>query len=149
MLLQELQIQDLINKFQTIKSGTNCDKTYPYVKWHNNLEWFDKQGNAMQFSNDYYSQHFTFITNDGTMILYSCRNQFLIDVNGFKNPNQVGRDIYYIIIPIDKILPSYPDSVNIPNCQSKASWLTKDNYKTNCNTGTGWGCSNMIINNEL
>ena len=139
------------NYMKIIKSGQKCENKYPSVKWHNNLEWFDKKGNPMSFAtNPYYRDNFTFITSDGIMYILNCDNQVLIDINGFKKPNRIGKDIYYFLLKSNTNQPYYGSDNIVPDCYSSGFTRIKDNnYKEDCKSGSGWGCSRMVINNEL
>ena len=135
-------------------SGTSCGNKYPYVSWHTNLKWFDKKGNPQSFiNNSYYSAYFTFTTTDENMYLLNCYDQVLVDVNGFKGPNTIGKDIYFFSLKSNTNQPYYGTNLYVPGCHdnnyTKQVHITNNNYKEDCKSGTGWGCSRMVINNEI
>ena len=142
------------NHIKIINSGTSCANKYPYVRWHNDLEWFNQKGDAMSFSgNPYYALNTTFTTIDGTMYILNCGDKVLVDVNGFKKPNKIGKDIYYFQLRSNTNQPYYSNSAGVPDCNNNAYTkpinITDNNYKEDCLSGSGWGCSRMVINNEL
>ena len=138
------------NYMKITASGQNCGNKYKYVKWHKNGEWFDIKNNSPSIPNtDYYATNFTFITYDGTMYMLNCHNQVLVDVNGFKKPNKVGKDIYYFHLKSSTNMPFYPINSKVPDCQYDYISITDSNYREDCKSGSGWGCSRMVINNEL
>ena len=140
------------NHIKIINSGTGCGNKYPYVRWHNDLEWFYQKGDAMSLStNLYYARYTTFTTIDGTMYMLNCNDQVLVDVNGFKKPNKIGKDIYYFELRSSTNQPYFSNSANVPDCCYNAytKHITDNNYKEDCLSGSGWGCSRMVINNEL
>ena len=142
------------NHIKIAKSGTSCGNKYPYVRWHDNLQWYNQKGEPMSFfGNGAYALNFTFITTDGTMYMLNCENQVLIDVNGFKRPNKIGKDIYFFNLKSNTNQPYYSSSMSVPGCYdnqyTKSVSITDTNYKTDCLSGSGWGCSRMVINNEL
>ena len=137
-----------------VKSGVSCGNKYPYVKWHENLQWFNQKGEPMSCSgNMYYAQWRTFITSDETMYMLNSTNQVLIDINGFKKPNRIGKDIYFFNLKSSTNQPFYSSNISVPvgynNDYTKPISITDNNYKTDCLSGSGWGCSRMVINNEL
>ena len=136
-----------------IASGQNCGNKYKYIKWHDDFRWFNKKGNPMVLStNSYYMINFTFMTYDGTMYMLDCNDQVLVDVNGFRKPNKIGKDIYFFILNSKTNQPYYPSSVNVLRCYNnnytKSVAINDANYREDCKSGSGWGCSRMIINNE-
>lgn len=119
--------------------------------WHKDYEWFDKNGVSQRVNPAY--QTLSFALNDGTLVLYNCTNQIFIDVNGFKKPNTIGKDIFYFILNNNSILPSFFNKngyVRVNACTIDGSnstpELTLDNYKEDCESGSGWGCSPLYIN---
>ena len=130
----------------------NCELNVSKVKWHDDLNWFTKDGRAFDLSgNSTYKMRYVFQTADNALYFYSCTNgTIIVDVNGHKKPNVVGRDIYYFTLTSNGNLNVKP--ITVPQCYDKKAprWaISTTNYKTDCLTGTGWGCSVMTINNEL
>ncbi|MDD3014624.1 MAG: prepilin-type N-terminal cleavage/methylation domain-containing protein [Candidatus Gastranaerophilales bacterium] len=87
----------------------------------------------------------SFILNDGTMVAalfnnttctstYSSCGAFRIDINGFKGPNQYGKDQYYIWVNANRILPF--GSQGDP--YSPATTCIEGNTDV---TNTGMGCA--------
>lgn len=110
--------------------------------WHKDTDWYQLNGNVIQ--NDMGGgvvgltswTPATEILNDGTMIWYgaysSCHDvplgcgYILIDVNGFKKPNTVGRDIYGMHVLKNKLSP----------------FGLNDDIEDSCNkNSSGLGCS--------
>ena len=121
------------------------------VYWHKDYEWFDRNGAAQSINSVYKS--LSFALNDGTLVLYTCSYQIFIDVNGFKKPNTIGKDIFYFILNNNSILPSFFEkngTVRVNGCcvngSNSTPQLTLDNYKKDCENGSGWGCSPLYIN---
>ena len=121
------------------------------VHWHNNDEWFDKNGNPQRMNGagvDGYGL-LTFLLPDGAMINFNCTNEVFIDVNGYKKPNTVGRDIFYFLLKDNQAAPVFWTSENgnnINGCSCPScTRITPNNYKEDCETGSGWGCSPLYI----
>jgi len=107
---------DMVNKYSYYLNYTKkcIDDT---SCWHlaNNWFWYNKS--IINYSLAGYG----FILNDGTNIIYSHRNSdcsntlysgniqtcgwIFVDVNGFKGPNTIDKDIFYIYILKDRIVP--------------------------------------------
>lgn len=123
-----------LNYLSIVKS-CNTGQTLGYC-WHNNGEWKKLSGSTYTGWIDpagivlnngallyirYQSPSCTYA--DGTV--YMC-GDIVIDVNGFKNPNTVGKDIYGVYIQQNSIKPTGTQGdTNGSNCIS---------------SGTGWGC---------
>lgn len=122
------------------------------VHWHKNEEWFDKTGKPLAMNGggaDGYGL-LTFLLPDGALINFNCGYEVFIDVNGYKKPNTVGRDIFYFFIKDNQFTPVFWTSErgnNVNGCSGAANWttLTPYNYKEDCETGSGWGCSPVYI----
>ena len=114
------------------------------VSWHKSNNWFDKQGNPMVLNSGY--NKFNLILSDGALINFNCRNYVFIDVNGYNKPNTVGRDIFYFKLNEKNLTPIFFDNDNVNACTSPYNTqITEDNYKEDCETGSGWGCSPLYI----
>lgn len=93
--------------------------------------------------------------SDGSTMLFNCWNEFLVDVNGDKPPNIVGRDIYGANISRGNspklYLLSGTEWAGLGRCYSAAQQkdhITSANYIDDCENGTGWGCSAKVILGE-
>ena len=118
------------------------------VVWHNEGEWYNKKGEPQYLNPGYLRM--TFMLPDGVMINFSCFRDVFVDVNGKRKPNTIGRDIFYFHIPQGSLYPSFFDktsySNNVNGCSdSYAVSITRENYKQDCESGSGWGCSPMYI----
>ena len=118
------------------------------VVWHNEGEWYNKKGEPQYLNPGYLWM--TFMLPDGVMINFSCFRDVFVDVNGKRKPNTIGRDIFYFHIPQGSLYPSFFDktsySNNVNGCSdSYAVSITRENYKQDCESGSGWGCSPMYI----
>ena len=118
------------------------------VVWHNEGEWYNKKGEPQYLNTGYLRM--TFMLPDGVMINFSCFRDVFVDVNGKRKPNTIGRDIFYFHIPQGSLYPSFFDktsySNNVNGCSdSYAVSITRENYKQDCESGSGWGCSPMYI----
>ena len=82
--------------------------------------------------------------------IHNCTHEVFIDVNGYKKPNTVGRDIFYFFIKDNQFTPVFwtndtGNSANGCSCPNYCTLITRDNYKEDCETGSGWGCSPLYI----
>ena len=125
---------------------TNDNSFKTDFKWHN--EWYQKDTKPIHLNPGYNSN--TFQLQDGTLINYGCLNQVFIDVNGFKKPNTVGKDIFYFLLTENGLTFWENAHGNIINaCNSEYSTLINSlNYLQDCETGSGWGCSPKYIFNK-
>lgn len=150
-------------QMKVTKYGIDCDKVlsvgftdnsdWPKTGlklWHKNGEWFDKKGNP-QYLNDGYTP-LAYVLPDGGLVNYNCTNQIFIDVNGYKKPNTIGKDIFFFTIQSKQLIPTIVplDKSVIPNGCSMVSTtstptLTKENYEDDCYNGSGWGCSVLYL----
>lgn len=118
------------------------------VTWHKEGEWYNKKGEPQALNLGY--EYMTFMLPDGVMINFSCLRDVFVDVNGMRKPNTIGRDIFYFYIPQGKLYPSFfykRDGLSMVNActGSYGVSITRENYKQDCESGTGWGCSPMYI----
>lgn len=117
------------------------------ITWHKNDQWFNKKKEPMRLNQGY--KNFTFLLPDGALINFNCWKTVFIDVNGYKKPNTIGRDIFYFGLTQNNYSPvffDYASGNNINGCTSGyQTVITKDNYKEDCETGSGWGCSPLYI----
>ena len=142
-------IDDMYYETGGWESDTDWPSTGEYY-WHKENEWFDKQGKPY-FRNPGYSA-LAMLLPDGTLLQYICANQIFIDVNGYKKPNVIGRDIFYIIVNNNRITPtffyeSYGSNGSINGCSGSeySVQITSRNYKHDCESGSGWGCSMIYL----
>lgn len=155
-------------QLKSIRSGLKCDEVLinddyvmndqsslpknANVHWHRNGEWYDKTGKALNMNGggtEGYGQ-LTFVLPDGAWVNFNCTNTVFIDVNGVQRPNTVGRDIFYFLIKDNQFSPVFWTSDtgnNINGCSGSENYtlINKDNYKEDCKSGSGWGCSPMYI----
>ena len=90
------------------------------------------------------------ILTDGTLIMFNksvitenenyIYAQIYVDINGFKGPNQLGRDFFYFYINPEKIVPAGAKALEE---KSKAQKFTK-----NCIQQNGYACAAWVIYNE-
>ena len=152
-------------QLKTQYSGLNCNKILTTsdlsdldfaaselvnenFQWHKENEWIDKTGKPMSINGAF--MRYTFYLPDGAMINFNSMEQIFIDVNGKKNPNTVGRDIFYLIIPENSPVPSFFEkngkiTVNDYDCPNHCKEITEENYIDDCKHGSGWGCSPLYI----
>ena len=135
----------LICTSDNLNMGSNMSKNED-VSWHKTGEWFNKKKEPMSLNIGYVN--YTFLMLDGALINFNSLKTVFIDVNGYKKPNTVGRDIFYFRLKQDNLAPIFfdGDSVNVNGCSAPYNTLiTKENYKEDCETGSGWGCSPLYI----
>lgn len=153
----------LVKQMKVIKSGINCNIQSNIEKiynsqltsvsrkslWHTDNSWYDKQKNPRALANEFYKS-LSFITNDEVlyMLMYSNLDVVVVDVNGYKKPNMIGKDIYYFCISPNSYIPTFY-GCKVPGSQNWGETIYSTNYKQSCESGMGWGCSVMVINNEL
>lgn len=91
------------------------------------------------------------ILTDGTLIMFNksamWRNegnylyaQIYVDINGFKGPNQLGRDFFYFYINPEKIVPAGAKALEEKNEDQK--------FTKNCIQQNGYACAAWVIYNE-
>lgn len=102
-----------------------------YECWHLNNNWFWNNGSPInQNSNS------AIILNNGAMVLFSLQDincgstlysgniqkclNLIVDINGFKTPNRIDKDLFYIYVMENRILPRCApgDSCSPDNCGS-------------------------------
>lgn len=152
-------------KLNAAKSGIRCDEVLSNYtsgkdysrsdgkfRWHKNGELFDKKHNPMHLNSGYMTM--TLYLPDGAWINFNCGRQIFIDVNGAKNPNTVGRDIFYIVIAEKSLTPGFflekdgnrkYTHVNSCSESSSAKYIYDNTYIDDCENGSGWGCSPLYI----
>lgn len=86
------------------------------------------------------------IMNDGTLIMFNHNTNYIfaqiyVDINGFKGPNQLGKDFFYIYLtPDGKITPGGAPSLD--------GLVGRNVFKENCIKNGGYGCAAWVIYNE-
>ena len=92
------------------------------------------------------------ILTDGTLIMFNKNAmwggnegnylyaQIYVDINGFKGPNQLGRDFFYFYINPEKIVPAGAKALEEKNEDQK--------FTKNCIQQNGYACAAWVIYNE-
>ena len=90
------------------------------------------------------------ILTDGTLIMFNksvitenenyIYAQIYVDINGFKGPNQLGRDFFYFYINPEKIVPAGAKALEEKNEDQK--------FTKNCIQQNGYACAAWVIYNE-
>lgn len=138
----------LLEEMKYIKSSYNCN-TEPIsfnnqVEWHKNDQWYNKKKEPQRINGGYFYR--TILLADGTLLNFNCVGNMLIDVNGYKGPNTIGRDIFYIQISENKLIPEFFNLKGVNYCAGAYGVaITKDNYVDDCKNGSGYGCSPLFI----
>ena len=95
---------------------------------------------------DSYQNYIKAILADGTLFQFYRNGEIRVDVNGFKGPNTVGRDIFYFAIKDDKVIP-----IGLQN--EKVDSDGADKFNKYCNISSsidynGIACTGWVITNE-
>ena len=92
------------------------------------------------------------ILTDGTLIMFNksamwggnegnyLYAQIYVDINGFKGPNQLGKDFFYFYINPEKIVPAGAKALEEKNEDQK--------FTKNCIQQNGYACAAWVIYNE-
>ena len=92
------------------------------------------------------------ILADGTLIMFNISRvagnsnnklafaQIYVDINGFKGPNQLGRDFFYFYLTPDKVFPG--------GAQETVKWFPEQEFTVNCLKQNGFACAAWVIYNE-
>ena len=90
------------------------------------------------------------ILTDGTLIMFNksvitenenyIYAQIYVDINGFKGPNQLGRDFFYFYINPEKIVPAGAKALEEKNEDQK--------FTKNCIQQNGYACAAWVIYND-
>lgn len=90
------------------------------------------------------------ILTDGTLIMFNksvitenenyIYAQIYVDINGFKGPNQLGRDFFYFYINPEKIVPAGAKALEEKSEDQK--------FTKNCIQQNGYACAAWVIYNE-
>lgn len=131
-----------VERFCGTEKGCFPDVTYKYV---NGTAWLNVENTAsrpkVKLSDGAvvhtYSQNAKCQMSVGTTesLKHVC-GEILVDVNGYKEPNQAGVDLFLFWVTIDGIVPAGTHA---------DSFYT---LETNCVTGTGWGCAGWVVTME-
>lgn len=130
-----------------LKTLTTCqDPVNKGICWHQDTSWHYLNGSAIgggdAFESYYLNPASGAVLLDGTYVRYVVNSNcwlnncgyILFDVNGSKNPNKVGKDIYGIVLRTDHLEPyGAPGQLYNGTCTS---------------TDTGYGCLNEVILNK-
>lgn len=154
-------LSDLRNKYISYLSVLkSCDNSKTQQCWHDNKKWNEFSGNPIDSSpttpglmlnngilivfEDYFSSSCDSTGKSNTIKNYSnlpniCSN-IMIDVNGFKLPNTIGKDIFYIWILSDSIIPwgTQRDDAVVGSIASS---------ETCTSINGGWGCAGKVLQN--
>ena len=120
-------------------TGTGTDRC-----WHKPDYWYNLNGQSAGWPNADYANYSTIILNNGSLVMFrlksiNCTNTetvnndscgtLTIDINGFKGPNKVGKDIYgCFLLKNGSIKPMGYSEANT-------------NKNTCTSTNSGWSCS--------
>lgn len=150
-------------QLKVLESGIKCDEVldsnytsnqeWPKtgkIYWHEEGKWYDKKGNPQGLNGGYLA--LSYLLPDGAIVNYNCSRQIFIDVNGYKKPNTIGRDIFFFNIESKQLVPTIiplsgqtrPNGCTVDGINSTPI-LTKDNIEEDCKTGSGWGCSLLYL----
>lgn len=90
------------------------------------------------------------ILTDGTLIMFNksvitenenyIYAQIYVDINGFKGPNQLGRDFFYFYINPEKIVPG--------GAKALEAIFPDQKFDENCIQQNGYACAAWVIYNE-
>lgn len=141
---------DMANKFASLMNTVKQCNTNASTEgcWHSSSTWkgLDGSSNSLTLTSSP-----GFILQDGTLLVFN--NDFFsatctdaqntipkcgsiyIDINGFRFPNQLGRDIYQFWITSSDIVPL---SVTDPFQTPDASWTCDSSHP-------GWACSGYYL----
>ena len=144
-----IRCDDVLSNYISGEDYTRKDKNF---QWHKESKWYDKKGNPITLNTGY--TPYTFYLPDGAWINFNCYRQIFVDVNGAKNPNTVGRDIFYLVIPKNAQTPGFFENksgnrkytiVNSCSGTGNFAYIYDDTYIDDCKNGSGWGCSPLYI----
>ncbi len=120
------------------------------VSWHKNGEWYNRKKEP-QFLNEGY-MFMTYYLADGAWVNFNATRTIFVDVNGRQKPNTIGRDIFYFYLPPNSgnnltFFNPNNGNLNVNGSSGAAYWATinRENYKEDCESGSGWGCSPVYI----
>ena len=117
-----------------------------------NVTYKSVTGNGYSKWEDDTSDRSRAILTDGTLIMFNksamwggnegnyLYAQIYVDINGFKGPNQLGRDFFYFYINPEKIVPAGAKALEEKNEDQK--------FTKNCIQQNGYACAAWVIYNE-
>lgn len=117
-----------------------------------NVTYKSVTGNGYTKWEDYTTDRSRAILTDGTLIMFNksalwrgnegnyLYAQIYVDINGFKGPNQLGRDFFYFYINPEKIVPAGAKALEEKNEDQK--------FTKNCIQQNGYACAAWVIYNE-
>lgn len=117
-----------------------------------NVTYKSVTGNGYSKWEDYTTDRSRAILTDGTLIMFNksalwrgnegnyLYAQIYVDINGFKGPNQLGRDFFYFYINPEKIVPGGAKALEEKNEGQK--------FTKNCIQQNGYACAAWVIYNE-
>ena len=115
-----------------------------------NVTYKSVTGNGYSKWEDYTTDRSRAILTDGTLIMFNksvitenenyIYAQIYVDINGFKGPNQLGRDFFYFYINPEKIVPAGAKALEEKNEDQK--------FTKNCIQQNGYACAAWVIYNE-
>lgn len=133
-----LKYYKTIKSCQSGESAGNC--------WHNSAEWTDLNNDSISWGDTagfvalngvlfrFEGSGFPDCTNDSWVNAIPKCAFINIDVNGFKKPNKIGKDIYLMILTKNRLLPlgTQDDAAHADDCNPNAD---------------GWGCAAKYLQN--
>ena len=115
-----------------------------------NVTYKSVTGNGYSKWEDYTTDRSRAILTDGTLIMFNfnaLKNnsdnfyaQIYVDINGFKGPNQLGRDFFYFYINPEKIVPG--------GAKVLETIFPDQKFDENCIQQNGYACAAWVIYNE-
>lgn len=146
----DYHICNIANEMQVLVQSKGIEKcsinnaTKQEISWHEKDKWFNKKKENQALNIGYTRK--TIILNDGIMVNFNCNNNIYIDVNGYKKPNTIGRDIFFFRINRNNTseITLFGDTNGCTGTPYNTN-LNEKNFKEDCINGTGWGCSALYI----
>lgn len=146
----------LEKKLKVIKSGMNCPENPDSIPidsaqwpvsigpkkgyWHVDDNWKMQNGTLLHSNTTYFPM--SAILVDGAMIQFTCYSEIQVDVNGYKKPNVVGKDIFHFLLKNKGTTKTtFWETANGCTSAPYYTWIDKNNYVEDCKNGSGWGCS--------
>lgn len=157
----------MLNAFSSNDSASLQSAVAPYLHyiksctdsptegcWHTSTGWYKLDGTVRNYT---YTSQPGFILQDGTLAVtywqtsncsttistnynYTRCGFIAFDVNGFKGPNTIGKDIYAGYILPDRFLPSGSSPIDSSQVCNTSASTGEDSY--------GWSCTaKYLLNN--
>lgn len=128
---EDIIVEDYYNKYWKpyYKKPKKCI-TAKACGYSRNNPWKHLNGSYYDWNVVSSESRVLFMLSDGTLIFYPLNsvNYFFVDLNGLKNPNIIGRDVFVFTILDDKGLK--------PACYN----MSYENINKNCITDSNAGC---------